>query len=290
MSKNNIGFIGLGIMGKHIANYLLKISSNFYVIRRNSKNTKDFIKTNKKKLVVLDNYKQLSELSNIIITCVGDDYDLKNIFLGKEGIISGLKRNTLIIDHTTSSEKISKEIHTKCAKKNCYFFDSRMSGGEIGAKNGKLSLMVGGSQKKFNDLKKITKYYSKSCIYMGPSGSGQLTKMVNQIFVASIIQGLAEGLTFAKDKKLNIEKLLKVTSGGAGQSWQLENRGLTMTKNKFNFGFMNRLMLKDLNLVSDSLVNVKKLPLTMQIKRYYKKLVKLGYKNDDTSSLIRLLK
>ena len=125
---------------------------------------------------------------------------------------------------------------------------------------------------------------------MGSSGSGQLTKMVNQIFVASIIQGLAEGLTFAKDKKLNIEKLLKVTSGGAGQSWQLENRGLTMTKNKFNFGFMNRLMLKDLNLVSDSLVNVKKLPLTMQIKRYYKKLVKLGYKNDDTSSLIRLLK
>ena len=125
---------------------------------------------------------------------------------------------------------------------------------------------------------------------MGSSGSGQLTKMVNQIFVASIIQGLAEGLTFAKDKKLNIKKLLKVTSGGAGQSWQLENRGLTMTKNKFNFGFMNRLMLKDLNLVFDSLVDVKKLPLTNQIKRYYKKLVKLGYKNDDTSSLIRLLK
>ena len=125
---------------------------------------------------------------------------------------------------------------------------------------------------------------------MGSSGSGQLTKMVNQIFVASIIQGLAEGLTFAKDKKLNIEKLLKVTSGGAGQSWQLENRGLTMSKNKFDFGFMNKLMLKDLNLVSDSLVNVKKLPLTMQIKRYYKKLVKLGYNNDDTSSLIRLLK
>ena len=125
---------------------------------------------------------------------------------------------------------------------------------------------------------------------MGSSGSGQLTKMVNQIFVASIIQGLAEGLTFAKNKKLNIKKLLKVTSGGAGQSWQLENRGLTMTKNKFNFGFMNRLMLKDLNLVFDSLVNAKKLPLTNQIKGYYKKLVKLGYMNDDTSSLIRLLK
>ena len=257
MSNINIGFVGLGIMGKHIANYLLKISDNFYIVKRNSKNTRDFIKINKKKLTVLDNYKQLGELSNIIITCVGDDYDLKNIFLGKKGIICGLKKKTLLIDHTTSSEKISKEIHTKCLKKKCYFFDSPMSGGEIGAKEGKLSLMVGGSQKKFNDLKKITKYYSKSCIYMGSSGSGQLTKMVNQIFVASIIQGLAEGLTFAKDKKLNIKKLLKVTSGGAGQSWQLENRGLTMTKNKFNFGFMNRLMLKDLNLVFDSLVNVK---------------------------------
>ena len=290
MSNINIGFVGLGIMGKHIANYLLKISDNFYIVKRNSKNTRDFIKINKNKLTVLDNYTQLGELSNIIITCVGDDYDLKNIFLGKKGIICGLKKKTLLIDHTTSSEKISKEIHTRCLKKNSYFFDSPMSGGEIGAKEGKLSLMVGGSQKKFNDLKKITKYYSKSCIYMGSSGSGQLTKMVNQIFVASIIQGLAEGLTFAKDKKLNIKKLLKVTSGGAGQSWQLENRGLSMTENKFKFGFMNKLMLKDLNLIFQNVNNSKKLPLTFKIKKYYRKLVQLGYENEDTSSLIRLLK
>ena len=125
---------------------------------------------------------------------------------------------------------------------------------------------------------------------MGSSGSGQLTKMVNQIFVASIIQGLAEGLTFAKDKKLNIKKLLKVTSGGAGQSWQLENRGLSMTENKFNFGFMNKLMLKDLNLIFQNVNNSKKLPLTFKIKKYYRKLVQLGYENEDTSSLIRLLK
>jgi len=290
MSKINIGFVGLGIMGKHIANYLIKISSNFYIVRRNSKNTKNFIKANRKKLTILDNYKQLGELSNIIITCVGDDSDLKSIFLEKKGIICGLKKNTLLIDHTTSSEKISKEINKKCIKKNCYFFDSPMSGGEIGAKEGKLSLMVGGQKEKFNDLKKITKFYSKSCIYMGPSGSGQLTKMVNQIFVANIIQGLAEGLTFARNRKLNIKKLLEVTSSGAGQSWQLENRGLTMTKNKFDFGFMNKLMLKDLNLIFQNIDDVKKLPLTIQIKRYYQKLVKLGYKKEDTSSLIRLLK
>jgi 3-hydroxyisobutyrate dehydrogenase len=277
-------------MGKHIANYLLKVSDNFFIVQRNTENTRSFIKGNRRKLTVLDSYKQLGELSNIIITCVGDDSDLKSIFLGKKGIIYGLKKKTLLIDHTTSSEKVSKEIYKRCTKKNCYFFDSPMSGGEVGAKEGKLSLMVGGSKKKFDDLKKITKYYSKSCIYMGPSGSGQLTKMVNQIFVANIIQGLAEGLTFAKDKKLDIKKLLKVTSVGAGQSWQLENRGLTMTKNKFNFGFMNKLMLKDLKLVFDNLDDVKKLPLTIQIKRYYQKLVKLGYKDEDTSSLIRLLK
>ena len=290
MSKINIGFVGVGIMGKHIANYLLKVSDNFFIVQRNTENTRSFIKSNRRKLTVLDSYKQLGELSNIIITCVGDDSDLKSIFLGKKGIIYGLKKKTLLIDHTTSSEKVSKEIYKRCTKKNCYFFDSPMSGGEIGAKKGGLSLMVGGSKEKFNDLKEITKFYSKSCVYMGKSGSGQLTKMVNQIFVASIIQGLAEGLTFAKDKKLNIEKLLKVTSSGAGQSWQLENRGLTMTKNKFDFGFMNKLMLKDLNLVFENIDDIKKLPLTNQIKSYYQKLVKLGYKNEDTSSLIRLLK
>ena len=166
-----------------------------------------------------------------------------------------------------------------------------MSGGEIGAKKGNLSLMVGGDKSKYELLKKISSIYSKSIVYMGKSGSGQLTKMVNQICVASIIQGLAEGINFAKKKKLNIDDLIKVIKNGAAQSWQLENRAKTMWKNEFNFGFMNKLMLKDLNLIFDEIKNSNhKLPITKVIKGKYKKLTSMGFEKEDTSNLIRLLR
>ena len=151
--------------------------------------------------------------------------------------------------------------------------------------------MVGGEKNKFEILKKSLDCYYKSMIYMGKSGNGQLTKMVNQICVASIIQGLAEGLNFAKKKKLNVENLLEVIQNGAAQSWQLENRSITMWNNKFNFGFMNKLMLKDLKiLLNESNISNIKLPITKQIKGFYTKLIKKGYSKEDTSNLIRLLK
>lgn len=290
MNKLNIGFVGIGIMGKHIVTHLLNISKNFNIISRKSKNTQELIKKNKNKINVYKSYKEIAENSDVLISCVGNDKDLKFIFLSKNGLLTGVRENTIIIDHTTSSAMISKEIYRKCLLKKAYFFDAPMSGGEIGAKEGKLSLMVGGKKLKFKNVEKITKFYSKSCIYMGESGNGQLTKMVNQICVASVIQGLAEGLNFAKIKKLDTKKLINVISNGAGQSWQLDNRGHTMLNNKFNFGFMNKLMLKDLNLVFDNFKNKEKLPNTWIIKKYYKKLIKLGYDKDDTSSLIRLLK
>ena len=290
MNKLNIGFIGIGIMGKHIGTHLLNIAQNFNIISRNSKNTKEFIKKNRNRINIFKTYKEIAENSEIIISCVGNDKDLKFIFLSKNGLLTGVRENTIIIDHTTSSSTISKKIYEKCLLKKSYFFDAPMSGGEVGAKEGKLSLMVGGKKSKFKDMEKITKFYSKSCIYMGKSGNGQLTKMVNQICVASVIQGLAEGLNFARIKKLDTKKLINVISNGAGQSWQLDNRGHTMLKNKFNFGFMNKLMLKDLNLVFDNFKKKEKLPNTWIIKKYYKKLIRLGYDKDDTSSLIRLLK
>ena len=290
MNKINIGFIGIGIMGKHIATHLLNISQNFNIISRKSKNTQEFIKKNRNRINIYKSYKQIAENSDIIISCVGNDEDLKSIFLSKDGLLTGIRENTIIIDHTTSSAIISKKIYGKCLLKGAYFFDAPMSGGEVGAKEGKLSLMVGGKKLKFKNIEKITKFYSKSCIYMGESGNGQLTKMVNQICVASVIQGLAEGLNFAKIKKLDAKKLINVISNGAGQSWQLDNRGHTMLKNKFNFGFMNKLMLKDLNLIFNNFKKKDKLPNTWIIKKYYKKLIKLGYDKDDTSSLIRLLK
>ncbi len=288
----NVGIIGLGIMGYHIASHLIKKKS-IHILERESKKTQDFIKRfGKNKNFTL--HRKLNEISNncsFIITCVGDDNDLNQIFFGKDSILEGIKKNSVIIDHTTASVKVTRKLYKVCRKKKSFFFDAPMSGGEIGAKKGNLSLMVGGDKSKYELLKKISSIYSKSVVYMGKSGSGQLTKMVNQICVASIIQGLAEGINFAKKKKLNIDDLIKVIKNGAAQSWQLENRAKTMWKNEFNFGFMNKLMLKDLNLIFEEIKNSNhKLPITKVIKGKYKKLTSMGFEKEDTSNLIRLLR
>ena len=288
----NVGFIGLGVMGYNIALHIINANKNVHIINRNSVNTLKFIKKfkNSKRLFTYDQYDHLSNQCDFIISCVGKDLDLKNVYLSKNGILKGLRPKTLIVDHTTASYDISKLLYEKTLSKKCYFFDAPISGGEIGAISGTLSIMVGGKKSKFKNLKEILDLYSKSLIYMGISGSGQLTKMVNQICVATIIQGLAEGLNFAKKKKLNIDSLIKVLKNGAGQSWQLENRAKTMWKSEFNFGFMNKLMLKDLDIIIKEINQSDiRLPVTKIIKNNYQKLIKLGFEKEDTSNLIRLL-
>ena len=288
-----IGFIGLGIMGGNMASHLLKKYKNINIIKRNSINTKKFIKkfANKGKINLYNNPKELAENSELIISCVGNDNDLEDIYLRENKILDGVKKNTIIVDHTTASLNISIKLFKKFRSKQVFFFDAPVSGGEIGAQKGNLAIMVGGEKNKFEVLKKSLDCYYKSMIYMGKSGNGQLTKMVNQICVASIIQGLAEGLNFAKKKKLNVENLLEVIQNGAAQSWQLENRSITMWNNKFNFGFMNKLMLKDLKiLLNESKISNIELPITKQIKGFYTKLIKKGYSKEDTSNLIRLLR
>ncbi len=287
-----VGFIGLGVMGSNMAKNLINHVDQLNIISRNSKKTFNFtskLKKNKK-LKIFDKLEDLARQSNIIISCVGNDRDLKDIFLTKKGIINYVSKNTVIIDHTTASAKITEVLHKKFLIKKCLFYDAPVSGGEIGAINGTLSIMVGGNKKKINLIKNIVSNYSKSIVYMGKSGNGQLTKMVNQICVASIIQGLAEGLFFAKKKKLNVDNLMKVIGNGAGQSWQFDNRTKTMWNNKFNFGFMNKLMLKDLKIILKETKNVNiNLPITKIIKGYYSNLVRKGYSHEDTSNLIRLL-
>ena len=288
-----IGFIGLGIMGGNMASHLLKKYKKINILKRNSVNTKKFIKkfANKGKINLYNNPKELAENSELIISCVGNDNDLEDIYLRKNKILDGVKKNTIIVDHTTASLNISIKLFKKFRSKQVFFFDAPVSGGEIGAQKGNLAIMVGGEKNKFEVLKKSLDCYYKSMIYMGKSGNGQLTKMVNQICVASIIQGLAEGLNFAKKKKLNVENLLEAIQNGAAQSWQLENRSITMWNNKFNFGFMNKLMLKDLKiLLNESKISNIELPITKQIKGFYTKLIKKGYSKEDTSNLIRLLK
>ena len=274
-----VGFIGLGVMGSNIAKNLINHVDQLNIISRNSKKTLNFISKLKKnkKLKIFDTLEDLTKQSNVIISCVGNDRDLKDIFLTKKGIINYVSNNTVIIDHTTASAEITEVLHKKFLIKKCLFYDAPVSGGEIGAINGTLSTMVGGNKKKINLIKNIVSNYSKSIIYMGKSGNGQLTKMVNQICVASIIQGLAEGLFFAKKKKLNVDDLMKVIGNGAGQSWQFDNRTKTMWDNKFNFGFMNKLMLKDLKIILKETKNVNiNLPITKIIKGYYSNLVKKG--------------
>ena len=291
--KKRIGYIGLGIMGGSMAEHLINKGYKVNIISRESKKTKLFIKKFKKSknLHVFSSLSELTRNSEIIISCVGDDKDLMNIYISNNMILDNVKPNTLIIDHTTSSVTISKLLHKKFKKKKSFFFDAPVSGGEIGAKNATLSIMIGGNKKQFQSIKKVINVYSKSSIYMGKSGNGQLTKMVNQICVATVIQGLAEGLSFAKRKKLNIDKLIEVISKGAAQSWQLENRAATMWKGEFNFGFMNKLMLKDLKLISNEISKTDlKLPTTKMIMNSYKKLINLGFGEEDTSNLIRLLR
>ena len=289
-----IGFIGLGVMGFHMASHLLKQKKIIHIIDRESLNTKKFIKRYRN-TGLLKSYKNLYELAknvHLIVSCVGNDKDLKNVYLSKNGILAGIKPKTSIVDHTTASPEISKYLHKQFLKKQSFFFDAPMSGGEIGAKEGELSLMVGGDKDKISLISPTLQIYSKSLIYMGKSGNGQITKMVNQICVASIIQGLSEALFFAKKKQINIDKLIQVLKNGAAQSWQLENRAKTMWNNEFNFGFMNKLMLKDLNLIFEEVGKGGKINLTVTklIKNKYKRLVKLGYEKEDTSNLIRLLK
>ena len=288
-----IGFIGLGVMGFNIANHLLNNFDCINIVSRNSNRTKKFIKANKKnkRLNICNSISELANESNIIISCVGNDNDLKKIYMSRNSVFDNISNGTIIIDHTTASASYSKILYKNFLQKNSYFFDAPVSGGEIGSLKGTLSIMFGGNSKKKAIVKQISNCYSKSIVYMGKSGNGQLTKMVNQICVSSVIQGIAEGLFFAKKKKLDISSLLNVIANGAGQSWQFDNRAETMWKNKFNFGFMNKHMLKDLKLVlEESKKSQINLPVTKIIKGFYTILVRNGFSKEDTSNLIRLLK
>ncbi len=285
-----IGFIGIGIMGSHIASHLVKKYKSIHIMGRSSKKTKKFISEHKDKLFVYDRLDNLANNCNYIITCVGNDKDLRSVFLSKNGIHNGVRSGTFIIDHTTASPEISKVLFKKFVKKGSYFFDAPVSGGESGAQSGKLSIMVGGNKKRFKKIKTILDVYSKSSVYMGVSGNGQITKMVNQICITGLIQTLAEGINFVKKNGLELNSMLSAIGNGAAQSWQMDNRAETMWNNKFSFGFMNKLMVKDLKIiVEQSKIRNLDIPITKKVLSKYILLLKNGHENLDTSSLIKLL-
>ena len=283
-----IGFIGLGVMGSPMAGHL----SNHHEIRvfnRSVEKSKCWIK--KYSGSECSSVKEISKVSDILFLCVGNDNDVREIISNKDGALEHLKSGSCIVDHTTTSADLAKEMNNLLSTKNINYLDAPVSGGQAGAESGQLSIMVGGKNEIYEELKDILMTYSKFIKYMGESGSGQLTKMVNQICIAGLLQGLAEGMNFSEKAGLNSKDVLEVISKGAAQSWQMENRWHTMLEDEFDHGFAVDLMRKDLDIVIKKAEHENiSLEVTKIVNDYYKEIQKSGGGKWDTSSLYKRLK
>ena len=289
-SKPKYLFAGLGTMGFPMAGHLSKNRNlDIYVFNRTSTVSAKWVKKyNGTQLIALNN---CSIKFDGLLTCLKDDASISSIIL-KSGLLKSLKTNSIIVDHSTTSLDLVSAIsqHPVILDKKISFFDAPVSGGEAGAIDGTLSVMLGGPSKKLPLIKSLLRTYSKLITHIGPSGHGQLTKMVNQLCIASLIQGLSEGIMLGKESNLNMNKVLAAISGGAAQSWQMDNRFHTMIKDDFKFGFAVDLMIKDLKI---ALKHSKSLDLNLdtskKVLNKYNQLSELGFGNLDTSSLMKLL-
>ena len=289
MIRKKVTFIGLGVMGYPMAGHLKKNNIEVTVYNRTSSKSDKWV--SEYGGFSESTLGKASQNSEIIFICVGKDSDLREVMEGEEGILKNVRENTIIVDHTTASANISREYFEICKNHNLHFLDAPVSGGQAGAENGKLSIMVGGEKEPFAIVEPVLLAYGKAVELIGKSGSGQLTKMINQICIAGLVQGLSEAMSFGAKSNLDMEKVLQVISKGAAQSWQMENRYRTMLDDKFDFGFAVDWMRKDLSICfEEAKKNNAKLPITEIIDQYYSEVQKKGGKRWDTSSLISLLK
>ena len=277
-------------MGFAMAGHLSKNTNlDIYVFNRTSSVSAKWVKKHSgTQLIALNN---CSVKFDGVITCLKDDAAISSVLL-KSGLLEFLKNNSVIVDHSTTSLDLVSSIsqHPKILEKKISFFDAPVSGGEAGAVSGALSIMLGGPKKKLIQINNLMQSYAKNIVHIGPSGHGQLTKMVNQLCIGSLIQGLSEGVALGKKSNLNMTKVLDAISGGAAQSWQMDNRFITMVNDEFDFGFAVDLMIKDLKIAIDHSKDIGiKLPSTKSVLQNYKKLSTLGDGGLDTSSLIKLL-
>ena len=274
-------------MGYPIAGHLSK-TNNVSVYNRTTSKSKKWIEDFNG--TILLNLSEIDSHYDFVISCIGNDEDLIEITTAENGCFKLLSYNSIFIDHSTVSPKLVKTINTEASNLGLTFLDAPISGGEAGAINGALSIMVGGSLESFNKSEKLLQTYGKKIKYMGPSGSGQLTKIINQICIAGLVQGLSEAVHFMKKTDLSADDVLDVISGGAAQSWQLDNRLKTMSENKFNFGFAVDLMRKDLGIAFDQAEEYGiDLEVTKIVDKFYSELQKMGHNRLDTSSLIKRL-
>ena len=287
MSK--VAWIGLGVMGFPMAGHL-KTRGHHDVVVFNRTRVKAEAWVAEFGGTAAPTPAAAARDADFVFTCVGNDNDLRAVTLGPEGAFSALKQGAVAIDNTTASAEIARELYAAAKERHAGFLDAPVSGGQSGAENGTLTVMVGDDEEDFRKAETVIKAYARAVTLIGPSGSGQLTKMVNQICIVGLIQGLAEALAFAKRAGLDIEKVIDTISKGAAQSWQMENRWKTMVEGRFDFGFAVDLVRKDFALVFDEARrNGAELPVTALVDQFYAEVQAMGGNRWDTSSLIALL-
>ncbi len=284
-----VAFVGLGVMGYPMAGHLAaKGGHDVTVFNRTASKAQAWVSKYGGKSAPTP--KEAAAGQDFVMACVGNDHDLREVMLGHSGVFVGVRAGAIVVDHTTASAEIARELYAEAKKRGFDFIDAPVSGGQAGAENGVLTVMCGGDEAPFARAEKVIAAYARACNLLGPSGSGQLAKMVNQICIAGVVQGLAEGLHFAQRANLDIEKLIATISKGAAQSWQMENRYKTMAAGKFDFGFAVDWMRKDLAIcLNEARRNGAHLPLTALVDQFYSQVQKMGGSRWDTSSLIALL-
>jgi 3-hydroxyisobutyrate dehydrogenase len=282
----NVAFIGLGVMGYPMAGYISKGGHNVTVFNRTKSKAEKWVKEYKGKLA--DTPAEAAKDADYVFTCVGNDNDLSEVTIGKLGIYNTIKKGAVHVDNTTASAEIARKLYSNSKAHGWGFLDAPVSGGQAGAENGALTVMIGGDQADFDKAKDKIECYSKKMKLLGKAGCGQLAKMVNQICIAGLVQGLSEGINFGMKAGLNMEDVIEVISKGAAQSWQMENRYKTMIDDKFDFGFAVDWMRKDLKIAMDEAKNNGSLlPVTELVDKFYGEVQGLGGNRWDTSSLIK---
>ena len=284
----NVAFLGLGVMGSPMAGHLAKKGHTVTVYNRTGSKAEAWVAANGGRAAATP--REAAQGCAVVFACVGNDDDLRSVVLGEDGAFAGMEKGAIFVDHTTASAEVARELSDAAEAAGLRFVDAPVSGGQAGAENGVLTVMCGGDTAAYEEAEPVIAAYARSCRLLGPVGSGQLTKMVNQIAIAGLVQGLSEAIHFAKRAGLDVEAVLEVISKGAAGSWQMENRGKTMNADKFDFGFAVEWMRKDLGiLLAESRRNGARLPVTALVDQFYAEVEAMGGKRWDTSALIARL-
>ena len=292
-APRRVAFLGLGVMGYPMAGHLALAGHPVTVYNRTAPKAEVFVAqlSDKAQVGRADTPAQAAAGADIVFCCVGNDDDLRSVVLGDEGALAGMKPGAIFVDHTTASANVARELDAAARARGLHLIDAPVSGGQAGAQNGQLTVMCGGEPAAFDQVRPVGMAFARAFTLLGPSGAGQLSKMVNQICIAGLVQGLSEAIAFGQRAGLDMVQVLDVIGKGAAQSWQMDNRGPTMVQDKFDFGFAVDWMRKDLGLCLDEAKrNGARLPVTALVDQFYADVQQLGGSRWDTSSLIKRLK